>query len=588
MKSILVLVLCALIISTEAATGKFNWPVPSSTSSKTTTSATSASSPTSATSAAAAATGATSSTPSATSATSGSSSIVTQLVSNANTNAQQLSLPYINKIRASVSPQPDVALQPLAWDDNLANSAKQWASKCYTYDYSDDYYNGKVGETFFATPLDTSTVGFLTGITSWGSQNTTFNLADNSCYPGVDCSQFKQIAWSNTKSVGCGLSACGTTLLLVCQYSPPSFEDLSPYISSVAANTLTRFNISSGEASLVPVGSGSRKRGTSCTANGQTGQCVAQKSCTSANGATAAYYGSGVCSGYLSSSTVCCIYKNSPTSTPTSTPTASPTKAATPSPTKSSTPSPTKSSTPSPTKSSTPSPTKSATTAPTPAPSGTRLTFPASQDWRDATGAVTPVKNQKSCGSCWAFATTAVVESAYSIFTGGSVADMAEQQVLSCTNPGNYNCANGGWPTAAFSYVVKNGIVSENKDAYTATDGTCSTYTPDFSFTGAKTGTVSPLTKDGLLAALKTYGPLAVTVNADSAWQGYKKGILSNSSYTSTNHAVTLVGYDSANDAYIIKNSWGSSWGESGFIRISTQGDFGMTKSTAWYFQKNQ
>jgi len=578
MKSLLQ-VLVVLVLAITATEAGFSFPTLTGRSSSTSrTSATSATSGTSG------------GTPSPSTTGTASNSGLSALIANINANAEGTSLPYINNIRATVTPAPDTPLVPLVWDSNLANGANRWASKCFVQDHSDDYYAGIVGETYFANPVSsTANINFLTGITSWASQNVTFSLSDNSCFPGLDCSQFRQLAWAKTKKVGCAVNLCGGTLLAVCQYSPPGdFDGIVPYVSSAPVETVTKLDLASGATSVAPIGE-QRKRGASCSANGQTGQCTAKNSCTAANGATAAYSGGGLCGQYLLSSTVCCIFGNSPspTSAPvTSAPTVRPTNApSTAAPTVRPTNTPSGQPTNAP---ATQQPTNApATAAPTQQPTsapGQKLTFPSSKDWRDATGAVSPVKNQQQCGSCWAFASTAVAESQVGIFTGGNVADISEQQVLSCSN--SRSTCNGGYPPDALNYAINTGLIVDSRDKYTASDAACGYSAPsDYSF--QKTGTVAS-NKDAILSALNTYGPILVTVYADDAWQKYRGGVLSNSTYTTTNHAVTLVGYDGGADAWIIKNSWGTSWGEKGFIRIAATGDYAMTKSRSYYLQKTQ
>jgi len=192
-------------------------------------------------------------------------------------------------------------------------------------------------------------------------------------------------------------------------------------------------------------------------------------------------------------------------------------------------------------------------------------------DWR-AKGAVTPVKNQQQCGSCWAFSATGSMEGAWAIKTGNLVS-MSEQQLVDCSRAqGNYGC-NGGLMDYAFQYVISNkGITSTAAYPYTARDGVCNKNVTAVatisSFVDVKSGSES-----ALMDALKL-GPVSVAIQADrSCFQFYSGGILDDKSCgTQLNHGVTLVGagIDTATGTpyYIVKNSWGTSWGEGGYIRM--------------------
>ena len=196
----------------------------------------------------------------------------------------------------------------------------------------------------------------------------------------------------------------------------------------------------------------------------------------------------------------------------------------------------------------------------------------ASVDWR-AHGAVTPVKNQGSCGSCWSFSATGSLEGLHAV-NSGSLLSFSEQQLVDCsTSYGNGGC-NGGLMDYAFQYVASQGIELESVYPYTAKDGTCKYKSGSVVF--KNTGfTDVPAQNNDALAAAVTLQPVSIAIEADkSAFQLYTSGVL-NSKYCGTNldHGVLVVGYGTENsqDYWIVKNSWGSSWGEQGYIRIAKQ-----------------
>eukprot|EP00441_Pelagodinium_beii_P020481 CAMPEP_0197678524 /NCGR_PEP_ID=MMETSP1338-20131121/90154_1 /TAXON_ID=43686 ORGANISM="Pelagodinium beii, Strain RCC1491" /NCGR_SAMPLE_ID=MMETSP1338 /ASSEMBLY_ACC=CAM_ASM_000754 /LENGTH=326 /DNA_ID=CAMNT_0043259469 /DNA_START=71 /DNA_END=1051 /DNA_ORIENTATION=+ len=199
--------------------------------------------------------------------------------------------------------------------------------------------------------------------------------------------------------------------------------------------------------------------------------------------------------------------------------------------------------------------------------------LPSSVDWRQK-GAVTGVKNQGQCGSCWAFSTTGSTEGITAISTGKLIS-LSEQQLVDCSGPeGNQGCG-GGIMDQAFQYIENNGgICSEAAYPYTAADGSCkaSSCTNVASISGYQN---VPHNSESALKAAVAQQPVSIAVDAQS-WQFYGGGVYNNAFCgTSLDHGVLAVGYTP--DYWIVKNSWAASWGEAGYIYLkSGTGGLGM------------
>ena len=195
-----------------------------------------------------------------------------------------------------------------------------------------------------------------------------------------------------------------------------------------------------------------------------------------------------------------------------------------------------------------------------------------SVDWRTK-GAVTPVKNQGSCGSCWSFSSTGSLEGLHAV-NSGSLLSFSEQQLVDCsTSYGNNGC-NGGLMDYAFQYVAAKGIELESVYPYTAKDGTCKYSSGSVVFKNTGFTDVPSKNNDALASAV-TLQPVSIAIEADqSAFQLYTSGVLNSKACgTNLDHGVLVVGYGTSGtqDYWIVKNSWGASWGEAGYIRIAKQ-----------------
>jgi hypothetical protein len=201
--------------------------------------------------------------------------------------------------------------------------------------------------------------------------------------------------------------------------------------------------------------------------------------------------------------------------------------------------------------------------------------LPDAFNWCDS-GGCTPVKNQGSCGSCWAFGTVGPLECNIKIRDGVTV-DLAEQWLVSCNSDG-WSCGGGWWAHDYHEwktdYCGGTGAVLEADFPYVASDVPCNCPYPheylidDWAFIGSEYG-IPPV--DNIKQAIMDHGPVSVAVYANSAMQAYTGGIFNGCGSGSINHAVVLVGWDDnqgTNGVWIMRNSWGSGWGEGGYMRI--------------------
>jgi len=210
-----------------------------------------------------------------------------------------------------------------------------------------------------------------------------------------------------------------------------------------------------------------------------------------------------------------------------------------------------------------------------------------SVDWVSK-GAVTPVKDQARCGSCWAFSTTGSVEGAYQIATGKLVS-LSEENLVQCDHNGDQGC-NGGLMDNAFEWIEQNGLCTEADYPYTSGGGVTGTCVkgcaPAVTVSGFKD---VPKGDESALQDALNIGPVSIAIEADkSAFQLYKSGVLDNPACgTRLDHGVLIVGYGSdvslSKDYWKVKNSWGASWGESGYIRmVRNKNQCGLANSASY------
>ncbi|KAL5703434.1 cathepsin L [Ranunculus cassubicifolius] len=209
--------------------------------------------------------------------------------------------------------------------------------------------------------------------------------------------------------------------------------------------------------------------------------------------------------------------------------------------------------------------------SPTPFKYANVTDVPSTMDWRTK-GAVTPVKDQGECGCCWAFSAVAATEGITQLSTG-NLTSLSEQELVDCDTSGEDQGCEGGLMDDAFKFIELNkGIATESNYPYSGVDGTCNKKKEATSAAKINGYEDVPTNSESSLLKAVANQPISVAIDASgSAFQLYSSGVFTGECGTQLDHGVTAVGYGTDSDGtkyWLVKNSWGTEWGEDGYIRM--------------------
>ncbi|KAI3834831.1 hypothetical protein MKW92_024995 [Papaver armeniacum] len=201
---------------------------------------------------------------------------------------------------------------------------------------------------------------------------------------------------------------------------------------------------------------------------------------------------------------------------------------------------------------------------------------PSTMDWRKK-GAVTPVKDQGQCGCCWAFSAVAAMEGITQLATG-KLTSLSEQELVDCDTKGEDQGCEGGLMDDAFEFIQENGgLTTEANYPYNGVDGSCNTKKANTHAASINGYEDVPANNEASLLKTVSKQPVSVAIDASGQdFQFYSSGVFTGTCGTELDHGVTAVGYGTDSDGtkyWLVKNSWGTSWGEEGYIRMQRDVD---------------
>ncbi|KAL2328063.1 hypothetical protein Fmac_021490 [Flemingia macrophylla] len=213
----------------------------------------------------------------------------------------------------------------------------------------------------------------------------------------------------------------------------------------------------------------------------------------------------------------------------------------------------------------------SSTTRPTSFKYENVTAVPSTVDWRQK-GAVTPIKDQGSCGCCWAFSAVAATEGIHKLSTGKLIS-LSEQELVDCDTKGTDHGCEGGYMDGAFEFIIQNhGLNTEASYPYKGVDGKCNAKEEAIHAATITGYEDIPVNNETALQKAVANQPVSVAIDASgSEFQFYKSGVFTGSCGTELDHGVTAVGYgvsENGTKYWLVKNSWGTEWGEKGYIRM--------------------